>query len=220
MPAQMLTLQRQRVAEVARRLASEGLVLGTSGNVSERSDDLVAVTPTGAVLEHVDADDIVIVDLDGAHVDGELAPTSEIGLHLGAYRRYGVGAVVHAHSPYGTALASVLDELPVIHYGMLAFGGAVRVAPYATFGSDELAELTLDALKDRSAALMSNHGTITLGTDAVNALEIARQLEWACTVYWRAAAMGTPRTLDSEQLQAVADAIVARQYGSLQSSPS
>jgi L-fuculose-phosphate aldolase len=220
MPAQMLTLQRQRVAETARRLAAEGLVLGTSGNVSERSDDLVAITPTGAVLEHVEADDVVVVDLEGIRVDGELAATSELELHLGAYRRYGVGAVVHAHSPYGTALASVLDELPVIHYGMLAFGGAVRVAPYATFGSDELAELTLEALKDRTAALMSNHGTIALGTDAANALEVARQLEWACAVYWRAASIGTPRTLDGAQLQAVADTIVARHYGTLQSSPS
>jgi L-fuculose-phosphate aldolase len=212
----MLSPQRQRVAEAARRLAAEGLVLGTAGNVSERSGELVAVTPTGAVLENVGADDVVVVDLEGVQIDGDLAPTSELGLHLGAYQRYQAGAVVHAHSPYGTALACVLDELPVVHYQMLGLGGAVRVAPYAAFGSPELAELTLDALKDRAAALMSNHGTIALGADAANALENARLLEWACTVYWRAASLGAPRTLDDSQLQAVIDTITSRGYGSLQ----
>ncbi len=218
MSAHKLTRQRHRVAEAARRLAAEGLVLGTAGNVSERNDELVAVTPTGAVLEQVRAEDVVVVDLDGSLVDGELAPTSELGLHLGAYRRYSTGAVVHAHSPYGTALACVLQELPVIHYQMLALGGAVRVAAYATFGSPELAEMTLDALKDRAAALMSNHGTIALGADASGALENARLLEWACTVYWRAASLGAPRTLDAQQLQAVLDTIAQRGYGSLQAS--
>jgi L-fuculose-phosphate aldolase len=211
----MLSSQRQRVAHASRRLAAEGLVLGTAGNVSERSGELVAVTPTGAVLAQVSAEDIVVVDLDGAPVDGELAPTSELGLHLGAYRRYQAGGVVHAHAPFGTALACVLDELPVIHYQMLALGGAVRVARYATFGSPELAELTLDALQDRAAALMSNHGTIALGTDAAGALENARLLEWACTLYARAASLGVPRTLDYDQLQAVIDTIAARGYGPL-----
>jgi L-fuculose-phosphate aldolase len=220
MSAQILGSERQRVADAARQLAADGLVLGTAGNVSERSGDLVAVTPTGAVLEQVTADDVVVVDLDGALVDGDLAPTSELGLHLGAYRRYEVGAVVHAHSPFGTALACVVDELPVIHYQMLALGGAVRVAPYATFGSTELAELTLDALTDRTAALMSNHGTIALGADATAALDTARLLEWACTMYWRAASLGAPRTLDTGQLQAVIDTIAARGYGTLKASTS
>jgi L-fuculose-phosphate aldolase len=217
MLAQMLTMERERVAAAARRLAAEGLVLGSAGNVSERAGDLVAVTPTGAVLENVSADDVVVVDLDGAPVHGELAPTSELGLHLGAYRRYGAGAVVHAHSPFGTALSCVLDELPVVHYGMLALGGSVRVAPYATFGSPELAQFTLDALQDRAAALMANHGTITIGADAAAATETARLLEWACTVYWRAASLGTPRTMSREQLQAVVEAVAERNYGSLQS---
>ena len=163
---------------------------GTAGNVSVRADELVAVTPTGAVLEQLTADDVAVVDLDGDQVDGELAPTSELGLHLGAYRRYGAGAVVHAHAPMGTALGCVLDELPVVHYQMLALGGPVRVAPYATFGTPELAELTLDALEGRAAALMSNHGTIALGADPDGADGNALLLEWACTVYWRAASAG------------------------------
>ena len=209
----MLEREKQRVAAAARRLASEGLVLGSAGNVSERADKLVAVTPTGAVLERVAAEDVVVVDLDGTQVEGDLAPTSELGLHLGAYRRFGAGAVVHAHAPMATALGCVLDELPVIHYQMLALGGSIRVAPYATFGSPELAQLTLDALDGRAAALMSNHGTITIGADVTSAMDNVLLLEWACTVYWRAATLGTPRVLDSRQLQAVADAIADRGYG-------
>ena len=212
----MLEREKQRVAAAARRLASEGLVLGSAGNVSERAGELVAVTPTGAVLERVAAEDVMVVDLDGTQVEGDLAPTSELGLHLGAYRRFGAGAVVHAHAPMATALGCVLDELPVIHYQMLALGGAIRVAPYATFGSPELAQLTLDALDGRAAALMSNHGTITIGADVTGAMDNVLLLEWACTVYWRAATLGTPRVLDSQQLQAVADTIADRGYGQQQ----
>jgi L-fuculose-phosphate aldolase len=212
----MLEPERERVAAAARRLANQGLVIGTAGNVSERAGELVAVTPTGAVLASVVADDVAVVDLDGAQVGGELAPTSELGLHLGVYRRYDVGAVVHTHAPMATALACVLDELPVVHYQMLALGGPIRVAPYATFGSPELAQLTLDALEGRCAALMSNHGTIAHGVDLDAAIETALLLEWVCTIYWRAAAIGTPRVLDSEQLAAVIDAVTTTGYGSLQ----
>jgi L-fuculose-phosphate aldolase len=211
----MFDSERERVAAAARRLAAEGLVIGTAGNVSARAGELVAVTPTGAVLASVAADDVAIVDFDGAQVAGGLAPTSELGLHLGVYRRYDVGAVVHTHAPMATALACVLDELPVVHYSMLALGGAIRVAPYATFGSPELAQLTLDALEGRCAALMSNHGTIVHGVDLDAAIETALLLEWVSTIYWRAAAIGTPRVLDSEQLEAVIEAIATRGYGAL-----
>ncbi|MFZ0043815.1 MAG: class II aldolase/adducin family protein [Solirubrobacteraceae bacterium] len=211
----MLERERERVAATARRLADDGLVLGTSGNVSERSGELIAVTPTGAVLEKLCAEEVTVVDTEGARVEGEFAPTSELGLHLGVYERYGAGAVIHTHAPMGTALSCVLDEVPVVHYGMLALGGAVRVAPYATFGSSELAERTLEALEGRVAALMSNHGTIAYGVDLDQATETTRLLEWACTVYWRAAALGAPRTLDDEQLSAVIEAVSSRSYGSM-----
>jgi L-fuculose-phosphate aldolase len=207
---------REAVAAAARRLATQGLVLGTAGNVSARAGDLVAVTPTGAVLAELEADQIVVVDLDGSTTHGGYAPTSEIELHLGAYRRHRAGAVVHAHSPVGTALACVLDELPLIHYQMLALGGPVRVAPYATFGTSELAELTLDALEGRTAALMANHGMIAIGPDLDAAVANALLLEWAAELYWRAAAIGRPRTLDAGQAQDFIDAVGARNYGSLQ----
>lgn len=215
MTEQTLHTEREAVAAAARRLAAEGLVLGTAGNVSARAGELIVVTPTGAVLADLEPEQVVVVDLEGRPVHGDYAPTSEIELHLGAYRRHGAGAVVHAHSPIGTALACVLDELPLIHYQMLALGGPIRVAPYATFGTPELATLTLDALKGRAAALMANHGMIAVGPDLDAAVENALLLEWASDLYWRAAAVGRPRSLDAGQAQDFIDAITARGYGTL-----
>jgi L-fuculose-phosphate aldolase len=211
----MLDSERERVAAAARHLAAEGLVTGTAGNVSMRADELVAVTPTGAVLQRLEADDVAIVDLQANHVAGALEATSELSLHLGVYRRFGSGAVVHTHAPMGTALSCVLNELPVVHYLMMGLGGPVRVAPYATFGSQELAELTLEALEGRSAALMSNHGTVAVGGDPEGATEATLLLEWACTIYWRAAAIGSPRALDADQQRAFVEAVTARGYGTV-----
>jgi len=205
--------EREAVAAAARELAADGLVIGTSGNLSLRTDERVAVSPTGAALAELEAGDVAVVGLDGSQVAGPLAPTSELGLHLGIYARYGSGAVVHTHAPMATALGLVLQELPCVHYEMLGLGGVVRVAPYATFGSPELHDGVIAALEDRAAALMANHGAVTHGPDLDGAARATRLLEWACTLYWRAAAIGTPRTLDPKQLGTVADTIAALGYG-------
>jgi L-fuculose-phosphate aldolase len=210
----MLERQREHVAAAARRLATEGLTLGTAGNVSLRAGDRLLVTPTGAVLERVRADEISVLELDGTPLDGP-PPTSELALHVGAHREFEPGAVVHAHAPVATALACVLDELPAVHYQMVELGGPVRVARYETFGSQELAEVTLEAMRGKTAVLMANHGTLTIGDDLVQAIDRAVLLEWASTLYWRAAAIGAPRTLDERQLDAVRAQIDHRGYGSL-----
>ncbi|HEU0023728.1 MAG TPA: class II aldolase/adducin family protein [Thermoleophilaceae bacterium] len=211
-----LAPQREQVAAAARKLAEEGLVLGTSGNLSARSGDRVAVTPTGGVLAELRAEQVSVVDLEGRLVAGDLEPTSELGLHLGVYDRFQSGAVVHTHSPVATALSCVLDEVPCVHYGMLALGGAVNVAPYATFGTPELASGVLEALEGKTAGLMANHGAIVHAADVPAAVELALLLEWACAVYWRAAALGRPRTLGDEELSAVLSAVVERGYGAVQ----
>ena len=210
-----LAREREQLAGAARALAAEGLVLGTSGNLSARNGDRIAVSPTGAVLAELRADEVSVVDLDGALVAGELEPTSELGLHLSVYRRFDTGAVVHTHSPVATALSCVIDELPSVHYAMLALGGSVRVAPYATFGTPELAALVVEALEGKTAALMANHGALVHGADVPAALELARLLEWACTVYWRAATLGPPRTLTDQDLQDVLAAVMERGYGAV-----
>jgi L-fuculose-phosphate aldolase len=202
---------RAEVAAACVELARSGLVVGAAGNVSARADDLVAVTPTGARLASLTADQIAVVDLDGMLVDGPLAPTSELPLHLAVYRAYDAGAVVHTHPPMGTAVACVADELPCFHYALLALGGNVRVARYATFGSDELATSVVEALEDRTAALMASHGAVTYGADLQAAIDATELLEWACGVYVHACSCGTPRVLGDDDRLAVAAALAT--YG-------
>lgn len=210
----MLTSTRSEIAAACRQLAGAGLVLGTAGNVSARVGDLVAVTATGARFAAMAADEVTVVDSSGHVVAGEFEPTSELSLHLGIYRQYESAAVVHTHPPMGTALACVLDELPVVHYQLMVLGGPIRVAPYATFGTAELAAAVVDALDGRLGALMANHGTVTHGAGIEQAVELSVLLEWVCTIYWRAAAVGAPRLLDDAAQGAALAAYTERRYGS------
>jgi L-fuculose-phosphate aldolase len=202
-----------KLVDACHALAAAGLVVGTSGNVSVRDGDRVWLSAKGASLAELTADDIAIVALDGTVVAGE--PTSELELHLAVYRRSDAGAVVHTHSPRATAVACVLDELPVVHYSLLAMGGAIRVAPFAAFGTLELAAAVADALDGRSAALLANHGAVTYGATLGEAVERAVVLEWACGVYLDAARIGAPRVLDEGQQAAVRDSAVRHGYRSL-----
>jgi len=206
---------RDALAAAARSLAAAGLVQRTSGNVSARAGATIAVTPTGAELASIRGEDIVLVDEAGAVIEGPGEPTSEIGLHLGIYDAYGAGAVVHTHAPAATAVSCVVDELPAIHYEMLLLGGPVRVAPYATFGTAELAASAVAALEGRAAALLANHGTVAFGTDLSSALRATELLEWAAVLYLRASSLGTPKALDRQALQDVAEAVAVRGYGAM-----
>lgn len=210
----MLEQIKEDLAATARNLAAAGLVKGSAGNLSAREGELLAISPTGAALGELDAGQVAVVDLDGTQVDGELAATSELDLHLGVHRGFDTGAVIHTHAPAATALGCVLDELPVIHYEMLLLGGAIRVAPYATFGSPELAEAVGAALEGRTAAILANHGTVCHGPDLATALRATELLEWMAELYCRAAALGEPRALSAEEQQAVVEAAMARSYGS------
>ena len=202
---------RDGVVAACRELAASGLVVGSAGNVSARAGDLVLVTPTGARLATLAAEELAVVDLDGENVDGPLRPTSELPLHLAVYRRCDAGAVVHTHPPMATAVACVADELPCIHYTLLTLGGAIRVAPYATFGTAELADGVAAALRGRTAALMGGHGAVTYGADVGAATAATQLLEWACGVYVHACAIGTPRVLDEDEQRVVAEALAT--YG-------
>jgi L-fuculose-phosphate aldolase len=204
---------RADVAEVCRGLARSGLVVGTAGNVSARSGELVAVSPTGSRLASLCAEEIAVVHLDGTQVGGLIAPTSELPLHLAVYRGYDAGAVVHTHPPMGTAVACVADELPCIHYALLTLGGNVRVAPYATFGTDDLADVVVEALEGRTAALLGGHGAVTYGDSLQAAVDATELLEWACGVYVHACAIGTPRVLAEEDRVTVAAALATYGYG-------
>jgi L-fuculose-phosphate aldolase len=207
---------RTAVVAACRRLAASGLVVGTAGNVSVRDGDRIAITASGASFDSLTEEHVVVVDLDGHVVEGGFAPTSEVQLHLGIYARFGSGAVVHTHAPAATAVACVHASLPVVHYQLLSLGGELRVAPYRTFGTQELADAVVDALEGRSGALMANHGAVTHAATLDKALEHMDVLEWASDVYGRAVAMGTPRVLTDDEQLAVIEAAISRNYGTPQ----
>jgi L-fuculose-phosphate aldolase len=206
----LLEREREEIVRACRDLAAAGLVVGTAGNVSVRAGDLVAVTPSGVDYADLSARDVGVHRLDGTPVEAPLAPTSELLLHLAVYRAAvygsaeGAAAVVHTHSVAATAVSTLVDEVPAIHYYVAMFGGAVRVAPYATYGTDELAGNVVAALDERTACLMGSHGAVTIGPDLKTACDRSVYLEWVCEVYLRAAAAGQPRLLPPAEIEAVA----------------
>ncbi|WP_435613052.1 class II aldolase/adducin family protein [Streptomyces sp. bgisy159] len=197
----------------ARRTVADGLVVGTSGNVSVRVGDTVLVTPSGVPYDRLGPEDITGVDLDGRQVLGALVPTSELPMHLAVYRSTGAGAVVHTHAVHATAVSTLLPELPVVHYMTAALGGPVRVAPYATYGSEELAGNMLRALDGRTGCLLQNHGTVTYGATLDQAYDRTAQLEWMCRLWLTASAVPglRPSLLTAEQLDEVTEKL--RGYG-------
>jgi L-fuculose-phosphate aldolase len=163
----------------------------------------VLITPSGVDYDALIPDQLATVSMAGDILDRTVAPSSEVPLHLAIYRHTSATAVVHTHSPYATAVGLVVDELPSVHYAIRALGGPVRVAPYATFGSSALARHVSEALADRRGALMRNHGAVTIGESLDEARTNAEKLEWLATLYFRAAQLGVPLTLNREQLDDV-----------------
>jgi L-fuculose-phosphate aldolase len=197
------------VVDTARRTVADGLVVGTSGNVSARAGDLVVVTPTGVPYDRLRPQDAVAVDLEGRQVLGELRPTSELPTHLAVYRETGARAIVHTHAPHATAVSTLVGRLPAIHYAAAAMGGRIRVADYALYGSDELARAVLKALRGgRTACLMRNHGTLAHAGTLDRAYEHTAQLEWMCKVWLLARSAngtGQPHTLSARELGRAAE---------------
>jgi len=201
------------LVETARRTVADGLVVGTSGNVSVRVGDTVLVTPSGVPYDRLTPRDVTGVDLEGRQVLGALVPTSELPMHLAIHRATDARAVVHTHAVHATAISTLVPELPLIHYMAAGLGGPVRVAPYATYGTHELAENMLQALTDRTACLLQNHGTIAYGTTLDQAYDRTAQLEWMCRLWLTASSVpGLAPTLLSEgQVAEVAEKL--RGYG-------
>jgi L-fuculose-phosphate aldolase len=196
---------RAAVVTTCQELSRSGLVVGTAGNVSVREGDLVAVSPSGLRYADLTPALVGVHALDGSPVEAPLAPSSELPLHLAIYAaRPEAGAVVHTHSLAATALSTLADEIPAVHYYVAMFGGStVPVAAYATYGTDELAGNVVHALRDRTGCLMGNHGAVTIGPDLRTAQEKSAYLEWLCEVYLRASAAGTPRILPAAEIATV-----------------
>ncbi|MEW1890168.1 class II aldolase/adducin family protein [Streptomyces sp. IBSBF 3010] len=199
----------EAVVAAARRTAAEGLVVGTSGNVSLRVGDTVLVTPSGVPYDRLRPEDLTGVDPEGNQTFGTLAPTSELPLHLAVYRNTDAKAVVHTHAVHATAVSTLVTEVPSVHYAAAMLGGTVRVAPYARYGTPELAANMLTALRDRTGCLLANHGTVTYGATLDEAYDRTAQLEWLCRVWLTASAVPgrTPALLSEDQLGEVLEAL-------------
>ncbi|MEU6643234.1 class II aldolase/adducin family protein [Saccharomonospora sp. NPDC046836] len=209
--------ERAAVCEYARRMVADGLVVGTSGNLSVRAGDLLAVTPTGVDYAELRPADVPVVGLDGTPVAGQLLPTSELPMHLRVYRAatdpdgHPISAVVHTHSVHATAVSTVADEVPPVHYLVALIGPSVRVAHYAGYGTEELATAMLAAIEGRRGCLLANHGTITYGAGLRDAYHRAQQLEWLCRLWLLARSAGEPRLLPQAEIERTGERL--RDYG-------
>lgn len=212
-----LETARDELVEAAHEVAARGLVNGTSGNLSVRVGGRILITPRRARLGGLEPASCVEVRIDDGSVvldrgeDSE--PSSETPLHLSAYRTSGAGAVVHTHSLFATAVATVFDDLPPVHYMLAAFGGPVRVVPYARFGSDELAATVGEALRERRAALLRNHGAVVVAENVERAVDLAELLEWLARLYVTTRSLGSPALLEEGELKHVAERSADLRYG-------
>jgi L-fuculose-phosphate aldolase len=196
---------REEVARIARTVSVSGLVTGTSGNVSARTPEgYVLVTPSGLDYALLEPEDVVLVDPEGRVLEGSLEPSSEMPMHAGIYRsKPRVGGIVHTHARFSTTLACLGWEIPPVHYMLVVLSGEGRVplAPYATYGTEELARHAADTLGDsHHACLLRNHGTIAVGETASEALSRTEILEELAEIYYRARLAGEPILLTSEQV--------------------
>jgi L-fuculose-phosphate aldolase len=200
---------RADLADAGRRVAQAGLVLASAGNVSIKDGDRVLISRRGVELDVMEEGDCIEVETNGGTViPGDetpgARPSSELPLHLAVYKGVpSAKAIVHTHSHYATVLGTVIAELPAIHYAIHRFGGPIRVARYETFGTQALADSVIEALQDRTAALMGNHGAIVAGRNIEAAVSMAIQLEWLASVYYHAIQCGTPKILTDAEIQDV-----------------
>lgn len=196
---------RARMAEVMKAMDARGLNRGTSGNLSARFGEAMLVTPSGVPPERLTGDQMVLVQPDGSTAADALKPSSEWRMHQQILnRRPDANAVVHCHSRHATILACAGREIPSMHY-MVAVGGgsSVPVAPYATFGSAELAEAVVDTLDGRAAALMANHGQIVVARNLDAGLAIAEEIEEQAAIYWGTLAIGGPKLLGEDEMNLI-----------------
>jgi len=197
---------REQMVAAARRLDALGLNRGTSGNIGLRSGDRFLVTPSGVPVDELSPDGMVEMDFSGA-VIGTGRPSSEWRIHRDILdARPDIQAVVHTHSRYATSLACLHRGIPPFHYMIAVAGGdSIRCAPYALFGSQQLSDLALQALQDRKACLLGNHGQLALGSDLADALTVAVEVESLCAQYWTALQVGEPALLTTSQMCDVLD---------------
>ncbi len=195
----------EQLVSIAQKLVALGLNKGASGNCSMREDNGFIITPSGVDPEEMTADSIVRMQMDG-HFEANKKPSSEWHIHRDIYQqRPEVNAVIHTHSMFATTMACLRQDIPPFHYMIAVAGGdSVRCAPYALFGTPALSAVSMEALNNRKACLLANHGMIAVGRSIEEALSVTVEVENLCEQYWRLLQItSTPPLLSNAEMQAV-----------------
>lgn len=200
----LLEKERNELVKYGRMIIQAGLTKGTGGNFSiyNREEGLMAITPSGIPYMVMNPEDVVIMDLKGNVVEGDLIPSSEHAMHSVVYeKREDINAMIHMHSMFCTTLSALNEPLPAVDY-LVAFSGdkEVKCAKYATYGTVELAHNALEALGNQNAVLLANHGVNAVAGNMMMAFAIAEQIEFCAEVYIRARSAGTPVILSDEEM--------------------
>src|SRR5262245_30680507 len=195
---------RELLSELHQELPRNNLVTWTGGNISVRDPEsgLVVIKPSGVRYEVLKPKDMVIVDLEGTIIEGDLKPSSDTASHLYIYqRRPDVNGIVHTHSPYATAFAAVGKPIPVYLTAMAdEFGGPIPCGGFALIGSEAIGQVVLEAIGDSPAVLLKNHGVFTIGPTAEAAVKAAVMTEDVARTVWLALQIGQPEEISPEDV--------------------
>jgi L-fuculose-phosphate aldolase len=217
----LLQEERRDIVQFGRKLLTARLTSGTGGNLSiyNRFDGLIAISPSGIEYDEMGHEDVPVVDSNGMTVEGFRKPSSELDFHLSLYRkRPDINAVVHTHSVYATTMACLNWEIPAVHYLVAYSGHKVPLAPYATFGTPELASNVAEAIGDYNAVLLANHGLVTVGPNLATAFAVAEEIELVARIYYQAKCIGEPVILPDGEMTRVIDKFAVYGQKGMQSS--
>ena len=199
----LLQKERSQIVRFGKKLLAARLTSGTGGNLSilNRERGLMAISPSGVEYETMVPSDVAIVDMDGKTADAALKPSSELDFHLALYRkRSDIQSVVHTHSVYATTMACLHREIPAVHYLVAFSGHKVPLAPYATFGTPELARNVAESIGRCNAVLIANHGLVAIGVNLATAFAVAEEIELVARIYYQSKCIGEPVILPQEEM--------------------
>ena len=198
--------ERKLIVEYGKLLVTKGLTTGTGGNISifDKEKKYFAISPSGIDYFETEPEDVVIMDLDGKVVEGKRKPSSEWMMHLIFYKkRDDVEAVVHTHSRFSSTISCMRWDIPALHYYVAFAGKTIPCAKYASYGTQELADNAFEGMGEGKAALLANHGLITIGRSVKEAFLVAEMSEEMAEYYYRTKSIGEPVLLDEEEMESM-----------------